>query len=141
MAVRALAGERGQNGQWATLKIDFENAVNKVSREAFLEEVSSERPGLAKWVYWCYGQPAHLWAGDTSLSSSQGVQQGDPLGPLLFAQVLRKVTRRLRELHPDLALSGWYLDDGVLVGARSTSVAVLTELSGSDAQALEVAFG
>ena len=28
LAVRALAGERGQDGQWATLKIDFEIAFN-----------------------------------------------------------------------------------------------------------------
>ena len=64
------------------------------------------------------------------------VQQSDPLGPLLSALVLRKVIKQLRLKHRDLALGAWYLDDGALVGPRSTLLDVLKELSGTDVKAL-----
>ena len=41
-------------------------------------------PSLARWATWCYRQPSRLQFGDRTLDSSAGVQQGDPLGPLLF---------------------------------------------------------
>ena len=49
--------------------------------------------------------------GTTRISSSCGVQQGDPLGPLLFALALHKVS------HSGSAdLTVWYLDDGTIGG-------------------------
>eukprot|EP00666_Eupelagonemidae_sp_cell4sb_P018038 gene18038-biopygen23713 len=67
------------------LKIDFENAFNSVDREVFLREVRNRLPGLSRWAEWCYGAPTKLVFGETVISSEVGAQQGDPLGPLLFA--------------------------------------------------------
>jgi len=44
-----------------------------------------------------------------------GVQQGDPLGPLLFALILHPLIHQVRDSYK-LLLHAWYLDDGNLVG-------------------------
>jgi hypothetical protein len=46
--------------------------------------------------------------------SSTGVQQGDPLGPLLFALVVHPLIHKIRD-NCKLLLHSWYLDDGTVV--------------------------
>ena len=53
------------------------------------------------------------------LTSEQGVQQGDPLGPFLFALAWHRV---VRSLPSGLMMNVWYLDDGH-VGGRPEEVA------------------
>ena len=48
------------------------------------------------------------------MESSCGVQQGDPLGPLLFAAALQPIANDLRGVGLDIAVH--YLDDGFLAG-------------------------
>ena len=57
------------------------------------------------------------------LSSQQGVHQGDPLGPFIFALVLQKLVSAIGNENNGLELGPqcWYIDDGVLAG-RSRSV-------------------
>ncbi|KAL5478022.1 hypothetical protein EMCRGX_G024897 [Ephydatia muelleri] len=54
------------------------------------------------------------------ISSESGVQQGDPLGPLLFALVLQKLISSVDadDECMDLLCQAWYLDDGALAGNR-----------------------
>ena len=62
-----------------------------------------------------------LWHTLGNLTSQSGVQQGDPLGPLLFSLVLNVVVKAIAT-HPecsDLLYHVWYLDDGVLAGPSS----------------------
>ena len=56
---------------------------------AVLQEARDKFPALARWATWCYRQASNLQFGDTVLQSSSGVQQGDPLGPLLFAAAIQ----------------------------------------------------
>ena len=49
------------------------------------------------------------------ISSQSGVQQGDPLGPLLFSLPLLLIIEEIKK-ECDLLLNVWYLDDGTLVG-------------------------
>eukprot|EP00731_Ephydatia_muelleri_P031244 Em0022g758a len=61
------------------------------------------------------------------ISSQSGVQQGDPLGPMLFALVLHKLVTSI-DADDDclqLLLEAWYLDDGVLAGKRSAVIRAL----------------
>ena len=47
--------------------------------------------------------------------STTGVQQGDPLGPLLSALVLHPLVHRIRDCC-QLLFHAWYLDDGTVIG-------------------------
>jgi len=54
--------------------------------------------------------------------STRGVQQGDPLGPFLFAAGIQAP---LDALPPGGALHRWYLDDGVFMGSMAEVEGVL----------------
>ena len=116
--VRSCIKEHWIDDNFTVCKVDMSNALNCMSRQALLEECAVHFPELLPWVGWCYGSQPTLWHPLGQLSSEVGVQQGDPLGPLLFSLVLHKVVSYIaqdRECLP-LLFNGWYLDDGVLLG-------------------------
>ena len=43
----------------------------------------------------CYGQHPTLWHSMGTVRLEHGVQQGDPLGPLLFSLVLHKLVQSI----------------------------------------------
>ena len=94
----------------------FVNAFNTVDRETFLRACQEVTPEVSKWAWWCYAQPSHLYYGEgTPLASRAGVQQGDNLGPLLFALALQPTLERLAALRGTggLDIVAAYLDDVV----------------------------
>ena len=86
--LRQTVEDHWQDADFAVLKIDMQNAFNLVSRDAVLKQCAIHFPELLPWVSWCYSQHQYLWHPMGQLISASGVQQGDPLGPLLFALVL-----------------------------------------------------
>ena len=117
---------------FVVLKVDFANAFNSVCRRTLLVECRSLFPELLPWVEWCYASQPLLFFGDSmSLKSCVGVQQGDPLGPMLFCLVLQVLARRIGDECPGLLFNKWYLDDGVLAGP-SESVAQAVRILSHD---------
>ena len=108
------------------VKLDFANAFNTVSRQEVLSATCTYFPALARWVNWCYGGPSTLQFGSSALKSAAGVQQGDPLGPLLFSAALHPLAAGLREGPLDLAM--FYLDDGVIAGDVATVGAAVAHI-------------
>ena len=128
--VRQWMHRNRNQGDKVFIKLDFANAFNMVSRESFLQEVRNHMPGLAPWVDWTYGIPSKLVFGSSTLSSETGVQQGDPLGPLLFALALQPLLQELADQRAPggLELVFSYLDDLCLAGnsqAVANAVAAL----------------
>ena len=126
--VRHSWAQAGVTGR-AFLKLDFSNAFNRLAREPLLEQTAKVVPLLLPFVLMLYVVATVLLFGTTVILSLLGVQQGDPLGPPLYAitfaflweLVLAEVRRRLG-VGPDglpftgplLDFAAWYLDDGTL---------------------------
>jgi len=116
-----LEGPSGANE--ALLKIDFRNAFNLIDRNAFVQAACTTFPGLSQWTQWCYGTPSILLYGhEQVISSSRGVQQGDPLGPLYFCCGIAGLVEKIQHFGP--RYNKWYMDDGGIVGTADQLVAI-----------------
>ena len=102
-----------RNG-YCALTVDLRNAFNCVSRSSVLSAASGTP--LSKYAQWAYGSHSLLHFGCLNVTSSCGVQQGDPAGPVLFAMALGAALRIARRSFSAGVLDFWYADDGTLVG-------------------------
>jgi hypothetical protein len=94
--------------------LDFKNAFNMIDRQKFLSEVRIRYPQIFAWVQYSYGSSATLFTGEDVIYAQRGVQQGDPLGPLLFALAIHPLLIRLKS---KCAIAAAYLDDITLMGS------------------------
>ena len=101
------------------IQLDLQNAFNSVNRSHVLSEVARVLPDCLAWAVTCYGAASHLQFGNTSLSSSSGVQQGDPFAGICFALVLQPVVEAIQREVPTLVANVWFHDDGSAVGSEA----------------------
>ena len=98
---------------------------NSVRRDALLETVARDIPELYRFIYATYENcNPILKFGDFYISSEEGVQQGDPLGPLEFCLVINPL---LRSLSSELRIG--FLDDLTLGGLTTTVAAGITNIT------------
>ena len=76
--------------------IDFENAFNGIFRQAFLDIVLREFSSINPWVAFCYSVSAPLFVDLVIIHAHSGVQQRDPLRPLLFSLVLQSLLQYIK---------------------------------------------
>lgn len=93
------------------LKLDFKNAFNMVNRENMFQVVREHLPELYPFIHMCYSSASFLNFGEYQLLSDEGIQQGDPLGPLMFCATSLKLARSMKS-----EFNVWYLDDGSIGG-------------------------
>ena len=102
---------RNLKPQQVLLKLDFKNAFNSLRRDKMLSAVQVLAPTILPFVHSAYSSTSFLFWDDKSIQSCEGIQQGDPLGTLLFCLTLYQLQSRLES---EFCLL--YLDDVTLGG-------------------------
>ena len=113
-AVRSYLQDPSSQGK-VLVKIDFKNAFNCIRRDVILNLVKIKMPKIYNYIHQCYDHITNLRFGTEILESSEGVQQGDPLGPFLFSLGIQKIVNSMES-----ELNVWYLDDGTIGGDTNT---------------------
>ena len=93
-------------------KADFSNAFNTIRRDALMEKVKLYVPSVYGYVYQAYASETSLMYNGNIVHSATGVQQGDPMGPPLFALGVHSLAQEMKS-----PLNAWYLDDVVCGGS------------------------
>jgi len=93
------------------VKLDFKNAFNSVRRDSVLEAVASHFPELLPFAISSYSADSDLFFGEYVIPSCEGVQQGDPLGPLFFSLAVHRI---LQDIRSEFVVG--YLDDVSIEG-------------------------
>ena len=98
------------------LQTDFTNAFNCLRRDKALQEIKAKVPEIFKYAWQSYGNPSYLFLGpDEIIMSQEGIQQGDPLGPFIYALTTMVITQKIKS-----PLSVFYLDDACVAGDLDT---------------------
>ena len=106
------------------VKLDFSNAFNCLHRHDMLLAVFNRVPELYAYCCSAYSSASILFFGSNTISSEEGPQQGDPLGPLLFCNTIQPL---LTSLASELNLG--YLDDVTLGGPVDTVASDVAEIA------------
>jgi len=107
---------------WCVLRADCRNAFNTLSRRPIMQELRAHFPELLPMVgqFYLRDGTLHFCGADgdrVRLRSVTGVQQGDPLGPVLFALGIHPALQAVQRRHPQVHILA-YLDDVHLVGPQ-----------------------
>ena len=123
-----------QNPDWSILKTDVRNAFNSVSRERLLQQIAKDFPDIYPHVKQLYMESSKLIyvtdKGVELLTSSEGVHQGDPLGPALFSATIHPILCEVIKRHEGVTMLA-YLDDIYVVGPVNSLRNILDDLKSS----------
>ena len=109
------------------ISFDCSNAFNKIKRSSIAAQVIG-LPEISNYLKVFYEADKPLISNlDLDLLSSEGVLQGDPLGPALFALGLHPALHAVASRHPDIKVFA-YLDDVSLCGPAASVLAASSTL-------------
>ena len=91
------------------LKIDMRIAFNSLRRDSFFSVACVRTPGLYNFLWQVYSSPTRLVFGEQGFASETAIQQGDPIGPALFALSVDEAAQGFQS-----EFNVWYLDDATL---------------------------
>ena len=91
------------------LKIGMRNAFNSLRRVLYLSVARVRTPGLNNLLWQGYSSSTRLFFGEERIALETGIQQGDPIGPALFAISVDEAARGVQS-----EFNVWYLDDATL---------------------------
>ena len=126
-AARFFANNLGPHQ--ALVKVDFRNAFNCVRRDKVMAAIEEFLPSLLPFLHSAYSSSSKLFREDAEVISAEGVQQGDPIGPLLFCITIHKMVLQIQT-----AFNVWYLDDGTLGGGEEELLSALKTIQQEGAQ-------
>ena len=120
------------------LSLDFSNAFNTVTRKVILAIWAKILPEALPFIQTIHATPPETfavgpdWTTPRCITVEEGVQQGDPLGPSLFASALQLVLvtvhRSLHSRASPVTLRA-YLDDVSVTGSPLDVSATLADIS------------
>ena len=84
-----------QGDATAVVDVDWQNAFPSLEWDGIRAAVDKHLPNLSAWIRWCHASPSEVFLpSGEQLLVDRGVEQGDPLGPILCALVLAEVSSR-----------------------------------------------
>jgi hypothetical protein len=119
--------------RWVVVRWDGVNAFNNLKRGPLLTELRKLYPELLPLVGQFYLGNGKLYfrgadGATVTLASVNGVQQGDPLGPFLYALGIHPALRALAAKYSGRVMILGYLDDIHLVGPQLEVARAFCEL-------------
>ena len=90
-------------------KLDIQNALSSIRRNILLRKCLINCPEIFRLASLAYGSPTPLMAIGNLIWSDFCVQQGDPLGPLLFFLTIHDIASSMKS-----NFNVWYLDDATI---------------------------
>jgi hypothetical protein len=130
IAAKTIGAHLELNPTWAAFKNDFSNAFNCCSRRRMVEQLmQSPFAHFEPALRFFYEQAGDLYfEGEQLLEGScEGAQQGDPLGPFIFALAFHATLQQVAAEFPDCVLIS-YLDDVTVLGEPARAYAALQRL-------------
>ena len=77
----------------AITKLDFTNAFNCLHRDVMLETILKHVPEILFFCHLSYSNSTMLKFNSRTIISDDGIQQGDPLGLLLFCLTIHPLLK------------------------------------------------
>ena len=75
-------------------------------------------PSIIPFASLCYSKHSNLFFNSSPIDSQTGVQQDDPLAPLLFSVAIWPLIDKIESKLPNLSQYCWYFDDGIIAATE-----------------------